>query len=232
MYRFVWGFIVSALLVGSSISSDLAYGDERERISVLLKTQLHAVGCHSSQIDASWGQDSVQAMRDFNKNTEMKLPTYKPTRRALEVVRNHSGRGGRVCPLLCQQGKDQYGERCFSGQQSVGGKLTNAYDGVFQVSGERVKNYKKLWCTSSFNMKFKIQGGRTTHKIPLGHLLKGEVRDNKLYFSSSKPDKNGGHWVGIFAIGTVKDEVTTGTFKWAGANNGATCAYQVIVKKL
>ncbi len=229
MYRFVSGFVFSLCVIGICVPFELAHGGERERISVLLKTQLHFAGCHSNQITAAWDAASVQAMKDFNKITEMKLPTYKPTRRALEAVQKQRGR---VCPLICDKGKDQYGDRCFSGQQVFTGKVSDAYDGVFQVSGERVKNYKKLWCTGSFDMKFEIQGGRTTHKIPLGHLLKGEVRDNKLYFSSARPDKNGGHWIGIFAVGKIKDEVTMGTFKWAGASNGATCAYQVIIKKL
>ncbi len=80
-------------------------------------------------------------------------------------------------------------------------------------------------------MEFDIQEGRASHKIPFGHRLKGKVRANKLHFSSP-PERNGGHWVGVFALDTSKKEVTTGIFKWAGDKNGATCAYQAIIKRL
>ncbi len=193
--------------------------EKLHNLAILLQKELQRVGCAPGEIDGHWGYNSRIALRKYNKYAYQDLSAKLPTQEAIDNIKS---RKQLVCPVTCKENQTIQNGQCTP--------PPDPYDGIYQINGERIEHYKKNWCKKSFEIKLKIQGGHTTHKIPFGHHLTGEVRENKLYISS-KPEKNNGHWIGIFALDNSEKELTTGIFKWSGDKTGATCTYQMIIKK-
>ncbi|MGY3478966.1 caspase family protein [Bradyrhizobium ottawaense] len=86
---------------------------ETEQISAdtarALQAELRRVGCNVGLVDGVWGEPSQKALDLFNKHAGMKLNVSVATTDALDAVRN---KGGRICPLTCENGYRAEGDRC------------------------------------------------------------------------------------------------------------------------
>ncbi|WP_271592888.1 caspase family protein [Bradyrhizobium sp. CCBAU 65884] len=86
---------------------------ETEQISAdtarALQAELRRVGCNVGVVDGVWGEPSQKALDLFNKHAGMKLNVSVATTDALDAVRN---KGGRICPLTCENGYRAEGDRC------------------------------------------------------------------------------------------------------------------------
>lgn len=219
MFRFALALFLTLAFLPYVVHAE--DGDAMRRLSVQLQSELARVGCSPGEIDGHWGNNSYLAIKAYNKATGEKLRLYKPSQQALDSVKEKSGQVCSSAPVIKKQNVKPVTRPINR----------HPYDGLYQITGERIQNKKKVFCSETFEIKFKVQNGQTNHKIPLGHLLRGQVKGNRLHISS-QAERSGGHWVGLFALGAKKDAVTIGTFKWIGAENGATCAYQAIIRRL
>lgn len=80
-------------------------------IARALKSELHRVGCLSSEIDSDWNDDSRRALAKFGAQSGETFDPNTPSREALAAVK---GKSARVCPLECGPGKLAKGDRCVA----------------------------------------------------------------------------------------------------------------------
>lgn len=61
------------------------------------QNQLRAHGCYKGVVDGVWGEESIKAMRRFNRQTGSDWPDRQPTVKALKSMRTLTKSGVRVC---------------------------------------------------------------------------------------------------------------------------------------
>ena len=77
-----------------------------------LQAELRRVGCDPGGIDGNWGAKAKAALEQFARLASLSLPpTDQPTPAALDAVK---GQKGRVCPLVCSEGKIEVNDRCVA----------------------------------------------------------------------------------------------------------------------
>jgi uncharacterized caspase-like protein len=74
-----------------------------------LQAELRRVGCNTSAVDGTWSAASQKALDLFNKHAGLKLDAKVASTDALDAVK---GKGGRICPLICETGFRVDGDRC------------------------------------------------------------------------------------------------------------------------
>jgi uncharacterized caspase-like protein len=74
-----------------------------------LQAELRRVGCNTGAVDGTWSTASQKALDLFNKHSGMKLDLKTASVDALDAVK---GKGGRICPLICDSGFRADGDRC------------------------------------------------------------------------------------------------------------------------
>ena len=77
-----------------------------------LQAELRRVGCDPGSIDGTWGSKAKAALEQFARLASPSLPPADhPSLAALEAVQ---GQKGRVCPLVCGEGKIEVNDRCVA----------------------------------------------------------------------------------------------------------------------
>ena len=74
-----------------------------------LQAELERVGCDPGAVNGKWTEDSMGAMRRFNRRAHAKLEVKVASLDALEAVKRHKAR---VCPLVCRRGYKAEDDRC------------------------------------------------------------------------------------------------------------------------
>ncbi len=77
-----------------------------------LQAELRRVGCDPGSKDGAWGGKAKAALEQFARLASLSLPPAdQPTQAALDAVK---GQRGRVCPLVCGEGKIEVDDRCVA----------------------------------------------------------------------------------------------------------------------
>jgi hypothetical protein len=80
-----------------------------ENIAKLLQESLKRLGCDPGATNGRWDERSQRALARFNESVGTKLDIKTASLAALETVRSQTER---VCPLECEHGMRQAGDRC------------------------------------------------------------------------------------------------------------------------
>ena len=104
--------MIEELKQGARLPPAAALTDATRDSARALQTELRRVGCDPGAIDGQWGGKAQAALEQFARLANLSLPPPdQPTLDALDAVKAQKGR---VCPLVCGEGKIEVNDRCVA----------------------------------------------------------------------------------------------------------------------
>ncbi len=94
--------------------------DRNFSLTIGVQRHLARLGCDPGATDGIWGGSSARALDRFRRYASVRLNGLEPTREVFEML---ARRSGRICPLECQAGYIESGNRCIRNTCAAGKRL-------------------------------------------------------------------------------------------------------------